>query len=463
MDNVCAVIMAAGDGTRMKSSYPKVLCDVLFKPMITWVTDHVADAGIRDACVVVREKEDRIAPLLPRGFITATQSADKNKGYGTGYAVMMAADFIKNGGFSDVVVLSGDAPFTGAQDILEAFEKHKSDGNDVTVLTSMLKDPAGYGRIVRDGEGVAAIVEQADADEDTKLIGEINSGTYWFKAAFLLDALGNITSDNTKGEYYLTDTVAYAVETGRKAGACVVSPDVVLGANDRKGLSELNRLALDKVLDRLMADGVNIPFPDGIVIGADVEIGPDTTILPGTVIRGRTVIGAGCEIGPNSYLDNAAIGDGCRVISSYVDSSTLENGVKIGPMSNIRPGCHIKPGVKIGDFVEIKNSTVGDGTAVAHLTYVGDADVGKNCNFGCGVVTSNYDGSKKYRTVIGDDVFIGGNTNLVAPVKLGNRVYSAAGTTVTDDVPDGALVIGRARQTVKEGWAERTGKYPKKT
>ncbi len=214
-----------------------------------------------------------------------------------------------------------------------------------------------------------------------------------------------------------------------------------------------------EIFARHRANGVNIPLEDGVIIGPDVEIGTGSLILPGTILRGGTVIGQDCEIGPNSYLTDAAVGDNCRVISSYIESSELEEGVKLGPMSNVRPNCVIRSGAKIGDFVELKNSVIGEDTAVAHLTYIGDSDVGKRCNFGCGVVTVNYDGAKKYRTTIGDGVFVGCNTNLVAPVKMGDGSYSAAGTTVTEDVPEGALVIGRARQSVKPGRAG--GKYKK--
>lgn len=450
IQKACAVILAAGDGKRMKSSAPKVLCRVLFKPMISWVSDSVRQAGIRHACVVVGTGAGavQVASLLPGGFSTAVQAERR----GTGHAAMMAADYIRAGGFSHVAVLCGDAPLIGAEELSRSFRQHLSEGNDCTVLAARVADPTGYGRIVRENGRVRAVVEQADAGEEIRLINEINSGDFWFRADFLLEALERLTDNNAQGEYYLTDCVSYGVENGYSVGACVVGSDAVLGANSRKALTALNRAALEKVLDRHMENGVDIPFPDGIVIGADVEIGPDTAILPGTILRGRTIIGSGCEIGPNSYLDSAVIGDNCRVVASYIDSSNLEAGVKIGPMSNVRPGSHIHEKVKIGDFVEVKNSTIGAGTSVAHLTYVGDSDVGECVNFGCGVVTVNYDGASKHRTVIGDHAFIGCNTNLVAPVKVGNRAYSAAGTTVTEDVPDGALVIGRSRQTVKENW-----------
>ena len=227
-------------------------------------------------------------------------------------------------------------------------------------------------------------------------------------------------------------------------------------------LSEINAVARKRVFAKLWAAGVNIPCPDGVIIGPEVEIGAGTTILPGTILRGKTVVGKSCELGPNSYLENAAVGDSCRVLSTVIDSSRLEDNVKIGPMSNVRPNCVIRSGAKIGDFVEIKNSNIGEKTAVAHLTYVGDSDVGSGCNFGCGVVTVNYDGSSKYRTVIGDDVFIGCNTNLVAPVTVGDRAYTAAGSTITADVPPDSLAVARARQVNKVNWVKERGRYNKK-
>lgn len=457
MEKTAAIILAAGDGKRMKSKKPKVLCEVLFRPMITWVTKACEDAGIKDACVVIGNNGDLVKAVLPGGYTTAVQTERK----GTGHAAMAAADFLRTGGFEDVLVLAGDAPFITSGDIMTSYEGHKRKNRIMTVLTAQMQDPFGYGRIIRDGDGISAIVEQADADDKTAAICEINSGMYWFNSKFLLEFFENMKPENSQGEYYLTDSLAYAVKTGNRAGAYVANPDTAMGANSRQQLALLNDIARRRIFDIHRTNGVNIPFDDGIVIGAEVSIGADTTILPGTIIRGKTVIGENCEIGPNSCLDNAVVGDNSRIISTYIDSSTIDDGVKIGPMSNVRTGCHIRDGAKIGDFVEIKNSEIGEKTAVAHLTYIGDSDVGAGCNFGCGVVTVNYDGSHKYRTVIGDNVFVGCNTNLIAPVKMGDRSYSAAGTTVTGDVPEDSLVIGRARQTVKEDWAKERGIYSK--
>jgi bifunctional UDP-N-acetylglucosamine pyrophosphorylase/glucosamine-1-phosphate N-acetyltransferase len=359
-----------------------------------------------------------------------------------------------------VAVLMGDSPFISADVLASAYQQHITEGNQATVISAKVDNPTGYGRILRSHDGkVTAIAEEKDATAAEQLVSEINSGALWFETDALLDFFANMTNNNAKNEYYLTDALAHIISTGGSVGAYIADSDVVLGANTRKDLAALNRVALDKILDKHMDNGVDIPFSDGVIIGPDVVVGADTRILPGTILRGKTKIGEGSEIGPNSYLDNATVGGNCRVISTYIDNSTLEDGVKIGPMSNIRPGCVIKAGAKIGDFVEVKSSVIGEKTALAHLTYIGDSDVGGSCNFGCGVVTANYDGTNKHRTVIGDNAFIGCNVNLVAPVAVGSGAYAATGTTVTGDVPDGALVIGRARQEVRENWAKKKGLY----
>lgn len=451
LGSTCAVILAAGDGTRMKSKYPKVLCEVLFKPMIHWVTDSLVAAGIENGCAVLGSGSDLVAQRLPEQYAHVMQPVRK----GTGHAASMARDYILNGKFEQVVVLNGDAPFIDAQVLQGSLRRHLEEKNEVTVISAQLTDPFGYGRILRSGSEVTGIVEEKDASEAQRLIREVSSGAFWFAAKSLIDYFDHMLCDNAQGEYYLPDAVQYLCSHGKKAGAFEAAAEACLGANDRKSLAALNSLARAQILDVHRANGVDIPFDEGVIISPDAVIGQDTRILPGTIIKGRTVIGPDCEIGPNSHIQDSKIGEGCRVVSSYIDSSVVENNVRIGPMSNLRPDCHIKSGVKIGDFVELKNSVVGEKTSVAHLTYIGDSDVGGGCNFGCGVVTVNYDGKKKFRTVVGDNVFIGCNTNLIAPVKVGNGAYTAAGTTVTDNVPDGALVIGRARQIVKQGWSDK--------
>ena len=459
MRKTCAVILAAGDGKRMKSQSPKVLCEVLFTPLISWVIKSPVNAGIEDCCVVVSESSKAaVGALLPKHFNIAVQSEK----LGTGHAASMAADFVRAGGYTDILVLYGDAPFFTSEDLTEGYALHKQGDNTVTAYSAVVEKPFGFGRIIRSGDALAAVVEERDANEADKLINEVNVGTYWFDAGFLLDFFANMDCDNSQKEFYLTDAIAYAVQNGKNAGVFRVDPSRFLAANNRAELAALNEFARRRVIEKHLENGVSIPFADGIIIGPDVEIAADTTILPGTILKGKTTIGTRCEIGPNTQLTDVAVGDNCLVQSSFAAASAIGDNVKIGPFCNIRPGCFIGDGAKIGDFVELKNSNIGADTAVAHLTYIGDSDVGSGCNFGCGVVTANYDGKNKYRTVIGDDCFIGCNCNLVPPVAVGDRAYAATGTTITEDVPPDALVIGRVRQEIKSDWAKKSGLYKKK-
>lgn len=446
-----AVILAAGDGKRMKSDRPKVLCEVLFKPMIRWVEDACRAAGVEEICIVEGDQSE----LLRQAVSPACTFYRQAQRRGTGHAVRMAAEALAGGG--DVVVLNGDSPFIDAQTINAAYRQHREEQNAVTVVTAHIAAPFGYGRILRDSAGaVTGIVEEKDADTEQKRITEINSGAYWFDAVFLAGALERITANNAQGEYYLTDVLGIALTDGLRAGG-YTAPDsnVTLGANDRRALKTLNEIARQREIDRHLDEGVDIPCDDGVMIGKGVTIGHDTLILPGTILLGNTKIGAHCVIGPNSYLVDSTVGNGTRVNASYMTNAFVGENSTIGPFAQMRPDTRLGNGVKIGDFVEVKNSTIGDKTSVAHLTYIGDSDVGSQCNFGCGVVTANYDGLHKYRTVIGDRAFIGCNTNIIPPVQIGEGAYTAAGTTVDEDVPAGALAIGRVRQQVREEWAAK--------
>lgn len=450
MEKVCAIVLAAGDGKRMRSSCPKVLCEVLFRPMICWIAGVLEECGVRDICAVLGTGADQVHAAVPR-----FSRVEQKERLGTGHAVMQAKAFLQEHRGGDCAVLYGDTPLMDADTLQKAYLLHKKEGAAVTLVTASLPDPAGYGRIVRNEKGdVSGIVEQADADEKTLQIREINAGTYWFSVDFLLDALDRLRADNAQGEYYLTDVIGIAAALGRRVcGYQAVDSRVAMGANDRKGLLRLNEIARQAELERHMDSGVEIVCADGVVIAPGVVIGQDTTILPGTILKGRTVIGKNCVIGPNTVIEDSTVGDGCRINACQIEQSRLEGNIKIGPFTHVRPNSHLKAGVKIGNFVEVKNSVIDENTAVAHLTYVGDSDVGKNVNFGCGTVTVNFDGHAKYRTVIGDDCFIGCNSNLIAPVEIGAGSYIAAGSTITDPVPDDALAIARARQVVKPGWA----------
>lgn len=449
-----AVILAGGQGKRMKSDIPKPMFKVLGEPMLEWVIRACEEARLSDLCIVKGFMAEYIDEYLGGKYETVLQS----ERLGTGHAVMQAREFMEKNKEGNTLVLCGDAPFIDSNTIKKSLEMHIGENNSITVITAQIDNPHGYGRIVRakDGNGINSIVEEKDATDAQREIREVNSGAYWFKTSDLLEYLGELTQNNSQHEYYLTDSVFIALNKGRSVNAYISeNSNVVLGANDRKGLLELNTIARMNVIEKHLENGVEFTCTDGVVIGRDVKIEAGTEILAGTQLRGNTTIGKDCVIGPNSILEDCVVEDGVQLNTVQAYKSQIDAGVKIGPWVHIRPGSHIKSGVKIGDFVEIKNSTIGEGTAVAHLTYVGDSDVGKKVNFGCGTVTVNYDGIVKSRCVIGDNCFIGCNTNLVAPVKLGKAVYTAAGTTVTKDVPDYALAIDRGTVQIKEGYSLR--------
>ncbi|MEI6578330.1 MAG: bifunctional UDP-N-acetylglucosamine diphosphorylase/glucosamine-1-phosphate N-acetyltransferase GlmU [Eubacteriales bacterium] len=456
MKKDCAIILAAGEGTRMKSTKPKVLAEVLFKPMLDWVVDRAKQSGIEDICVVVGHLSDSIVIRLDGNVETALQS----ERLGTGHAVMQASNFITGHGDANVLVLAGDAPLIDSETIVSALKYHKLSSNSATVISAKVDNPFGYGRIVRDQQGaLLRIVEEKDASTAQKSITEVNSGAYWFNAQALLTALERmqtfrkLSSDNKGKEFYLTDAFETLLGLNLSIAAFSAhSSNIVLGANDRVQLATLNEIARREELHRQMLNGVSIPFSDGVIIGPDVEIGHDTTILPGTILRGKVKIGCGCTIGPNTLVEDSAVGDNAVLNSVQCYVSTIANSAQIGPFVRIRPGSTIGEDVHIGNFVEIKSSSVGNETKIAHLSYIGDSDVGKKVNVGCGCATVNYNGKAKQRTVIKDGAFIGCNTNLVAPVTVGKNAYTAAGSTVTEDVPDNALAIARARQVNKKDW-----------
>ena len=448
----CAVILAGGQGKRMRSDLPKPMFEVLGLPMLDWVIRACEDSGISDICVVTGFNSEVIEKHLDGKYHTVFQP----QRMGTGHAVMMAVDWLKEKNDSNVLILNGDAPFIDKDTILGALSLHEEKNNAVTVITAELEDPYGYGRILRHENGIYGIVEEKDATAEQKKIREINSGAYWFGTQKLIDALGEIKPNNSQGEYYLTDSVYILISGGFRADAYISSNSgAVLGANDRKGLLLLNNTARFDIINKLMDDGVEFTCTDGVTIGRDVKIGAGTTIMQGVILKGNTVIGENCKIGPNCIIENCTVGSGTVLNTVQALDSVIEDNVKIGPFVQLRPGSKICTGVKIGDFVEIKNSVIGKNTSVSHLTYVGDSDVGSGVNFGCGVATANYDGENKFRTTIGDDAFIGCNTNLVAPVKVGNGAYTGAGSTITKDVPDGALAVERGDTKTVEGFGAR--------
>lgn len=449
----CAVILAGGQGKRMKSELPKPMFEVLGEPMLEWVIRSCEESGISDICVVKGYNAQVIEDYLGGRYDTVLQEERK----GTGHAVMTAIDWLRSKNAENVIILNGDAPFVDAETIIAAFKQHEENQNSVTIITSEIPEPFGYGRILRSGDGsrICGIVEEKDATIEQKKLHEINSGAYWFRTDDLITALGELKPNNSQNEYYLTDTVFILLDMGKRAEAYKSgNPDVVLGANDRRGLLMLNDTARKNIIGKLLDSGVEFLCTDGVSVGGSVKIGAGTKILQGTIIKGSTLIGENCVIGPNCLIENCEIGRDTNLNYVQAYDSVIDDGVKIGPFVQIRPGSHIKSRVKIGDFVEIKNSTIGEHTSVSHLTYIGDSDVGRNVNFGCGVATANYDGENKFRTKVGDNAFIGCHTNLIAPVTVGDSAYTAAGSTVTKDVPDGALVIERAELSFHDGYGE---------
>lgn len=447
-----SVILAAGMGTRMKSKMPKVLHKVCGKPLSKWVIDASKAAGADKVCAVVGHKAETVKEVLGDVCEFALQAEQK----GTGHAVMQAIDVIKNSK-GEVVILNGDTPLITAETINKAIEYHKNNGNQATVITAILDDATGYGRIVRDNDGsVLKIVEQKDASEEEKKINEVNSGMYVFDAQSLVYALDKITPNNAQGEYYLTDTLEILLSAGKKIGGYAISDnDEIRGINDRVQLNEAENIMQKRINEYHMRNGVTMRNPESVYIEDGVEIGNDTEICQNVTIKSGTKIGSDCVIGSGSMLNRAVIHDGVDVLSSVILESEVDEGTHVGPFAYIRPNCHVGKEVKVGDFVELKNSNIDDGTKISHLTYIGDSDVGKRVNFGCGTVTCNYDGKKKYRTTIGDDCFVGCNTNFVSPINVGDGVYIAAGSTITEDIPENSLSIARARQVNKEGWKDK--------
>ncbi|MBR5684001.1 MAG: bifunctional UDP-N-acetylglucosamine diphosphorylase/glucosamine-1-phosphate N-acetyltransferase GlmU [Ruminococcus sp.] len=447
-----AVILAGGQGKRMKAEMPKPLFRVLGEPMLRWVITACESADIADICVVKGFKGEMIDEYLGKKYTTVLQA----ERLGTGHAVQQAIPFLENDTSGNTLVLCGDAPFIDEETIRNSLAMHEKQGNAVTVITAELENPFGYGRIIRSAKGISGIVEQKDATDEQKAVKEVNSGAYWFRTADLVELLGKLTNDNAQNEYYLTDTVSIAISEGKNAGAFKSdNADIIKGANDRKDLLELNTYARMAVINKHLENGVEFTCTDGVIIERGVEIGVGTEILPNTILRRNTSVGRNCVIGPNTVVENCKIGDSVKLNTVQAYDSVIESGVHIGPYVHIRPDSLIRSEAKIGDFVEIKNSTIGEKTAIAHLAYVGDSDIGKRVNIGCGTVTVNYDGIAKSRCVIGDNCFIGCNTNLIAPVKLGKAVYTAAGTTVTRDVPDYALAIDRGVMKINEGYTLR--------
>jgi bifunctional UDP-N-acetylglucosamine pyrophosphorylase / glucosamine-1-phosphate N-acetyltransferase len=447
------LILAAGEGTRMRSNLPKVLHPILGRPMIEWPIAAARDAGAGKVVVVDGPKR-ALAEALPDGVEVAIQEEPN----GTGDAVRSAQAHI--GEDDTVLVLYGDVPLITAAAISALANAHLDSGAAATMATMELEDPRGYGRVVRSADGsVERVVETkrpGDATPEEEAIREVNTGIYAFAGGDLVHALQHLRSDNAQGELYLPDVLPLLRAGGKAIAAHVVTDaSLTLGVNTRVELATARRLAQERIHHAHQLNGVTIVDPASTLIEAGVTIGKDTVVEPSTFLRGATRIGERCEIGPLTTLIDTTVGDGTRIVHSYLDGAELGNGVTVGPFAYLRPNAHLHDKAKAGTFVEIKNSQIGEGTKVPHLSYIGDADVGPGSNIGAGTITANYDGANKHRTTIGAGVKVSVHTSFVAPVKIGDGAYTGAGSVITDDVPPDALGIARERQRNIEGYAER--------
>ncbi|MCA1322068.1 bifunctional UDP-N-acetylglucosamine diphosphorylase/glucosamine-1-phosphate N-acetyltransferase GlmU [Bacillus tianshenii] len=452
MINRYAVILAAGQGTRMKSKLYKVLHPVCGKPMVQHVVDHVSALNFESIVTVVGHGAETVKSHLG----SRSEYVLQEEQLGTAHAVMQAAPILKDKK-GVTLVICGDTPLITPETMQELLDLHQNTGAKATILTAYAEDPTGYGRIIRNSEGhVGKIVEHKDASEEERKVTEINTGTYCFDNEALFTALSNVSNDNVQGEYYLPDVIEILKEKGDIVSAYqTLDFDETLGVNDRVALSQAEATMKKRINKKHMINGVSIIDPSNTYISADAVIGRDTVIYPGTVIHGATVIGEDCVVGPNSEIKDCQIGDRTSIRQSVTHDSEIGNDVNIGPFAHVRPDSKIGNEVKLGNFVEVKKASFGDGSKASHLSYIGDAEVGKDVNLGCGSITVNYDGKNKYLTKIEDGVFVGCNSNLVAPVTIGTNAYVAAGSTITQDVPGQALSIARARQVNKENYAEK--------
>lgn len=446
----CAVILAAGEGKRMKSKTPKVMHTAAGKPLAAWVADAVREATGCVPVLVVGNGAEQVKGYFGDSVYYALQAEQK----GTGHAVMCAKDYLKGDGYA--LVVAGDMPLLRAETLMTIVGTAKAEKLGVCILSAVVEDAQGYGRIVREKNGAIRIVEQKDATEEELKIKEVNPSVYCFSIPALLEALSMLKNHNSQNEYYITDCVKYISDKGYGAKA-IIAADAgeCRGVNDRVQLADAAKLLRKRINTKFMIGGVTMFDPDNTYIEAGVRIGQDVTIYPGVTLEGNTVIADDVILYPGSRITSSSIGWGTKVQNSVIIDSVVGEGSTIGPYAYLRPGSVIGNGCRVGDFVEVKNSVIKDGAKVSHLSYIGDGEIGEKTNIGCGVVFVNYDGKKKSKTTVGKNAFIGCNVNLVAPVTVEDGAYVAAGSTVTKDVESDALCIARSKQTVIEGWAKR--------
>ncbi|WP_300620832.1 bifunctional UDP-N-acetylglucosamine diphosphorylase/glucosamine-1-phosphate N-acetyltransferase GlmU [uncultured Fusobacterium sp.] len=442
------LILAAGKGTRMKSDMPKVIHKVNGIPMITKIIDTLSGLNPEENILILGHKKEEVLKVVGENCDYVLQTEQ----LGTGHAVIQAKEKLK-GYDGDVMILCGDTPLLRESTLKSLYEYHKESGAVTTILTSIYENPFGYGRIVKEDGLVKAIVEEKEASEEIKKIKEVNAGVYCFNSKELFKALDKIDNNNEKGEYYLTDVIGIQVSENKKVQSFILEDKMeILGVNSKVELAQAGKVLRDRKNRELMEEGVILIDPETTYVEESVKVGRDTVLYPGVVLQGKTVIGENCEIIGNSRIIDSVLGNNIRVESSVIEESILEDGVTMGPFAHIRPKSLLKEKVHIGNFVEVKKSTLEKGVKAGHLTYLGDAQVGENTNIGAGTITCNYDGVNKFKTVIGKDAFIGSDSMLVAPVNIGEKALIGAGSVITKDVPSNSLAVSRSKQIIKTDW-----------
>jgi bifunctional UDP-N-acetylglucosamine pyrophosphorylase / glucosamine-1-phosphate N-acetyltransferase len=456
--NLEVIILAAGLGTRMKSSTIKILHRAAGRPIIDYVLDLATELCATPPVMIVGHQRDKVQEAVGDRARFAVQDDPQ----GTGHAVLQAASVLESDiAGKRVLILSGDVPLTRRETLQRLIEEHERSGNALTLLTMKLAEPAMYGRIVRDeNDAVVRIVEAKDATDEQKRISEVNAGIYVFNGEHLFDNLRNLRPENAQKEYYLTDLLAVIRNGGHRVGAVIANDPVeALGVNSRGELAQVEGEIQRRVVEELLKEGVTFRNPSTVVIDSTVAIGKDTVVYPFVTLEGTTRIGEDCVIEPGAHLVNVTIGNNVHVKTGTVaEDAVIADGASVGPYAHLRPGSKLGKKVKVGNFVETKKAVFGDGAKASHLSYIGDAEIGVDVNIGAGTITCNYDGVNKHRTVLEDGVFIGSDTQLVAPVRVGAGAYVGAGSTITKDVPAGALALSRTPQKTVEGWAERKKK-----
>ena len=442
------LILAAGKGTRMKSDMPKVIHRVNGIPMISKIIEVLSGLSPEENILILGHKKEEVLKVVGENCDYVLQTEQ----LGTGHAVIQAKEKLQNYD-GDVMVLCGDTPLLRESTLKSLYEYHKESGAVTTILTSIYENPFGYGRVVKENGFVKAIVEEKEANTEIRKIKEVNAGVYCFNSKELFKALEKINNNNEKGEYYLTDVIGIQVAEDKKVQSFVLEDNMeILGVNSKIELAQAGKVLRDRKNKELMEEGVIIIDPNNTYVEDGVKIGKDTVLYPGVFLQGKTVIGENCELIGNTRIIDSTLGDNIRVESSVIEESILENGVTMGPFAHIRPKSLLKEKVHIGNFVEVKKSTLEKGVKAGHLTYLGDAQVGEGTNIGAGTITCNYDGVNKFKTVIGKEVFIGSDTMLVAPVNIGEKALVGAGSVITKDVPNNSLAVSRSKQIIKTDW-----------